>query len=132
MSHEHLYEDDLLMQHASIIEERVKSLAAAQWNSQRANARVEDGWHEEYEADRYMEALLNFATAWAARIEERRVELLDLCFATPVRYVTGITPGGENDYHEVPDNDLPGMWSRSDFEGGIDEVRGPDWTPPAD
>lgn len=25
--------------------------------------------------------------------------------------------------------DLPGMWSTADFEGGRDEVRGPEWTP---
>jgi hypothetical protein len=31
---------------------------------------------------------------------------------------------------EVPDEDLPGMWERADFEGGQErEVRGPDWTP---
>jgi hypothetical protein len=29
----------------------------------------------------------------------------------------------------VPDNELPGMWERADFEGGEDEVRGPDWRP---
>jgi hypothetical protein len=29
----------------------------------------------------------------------------------------------------TPDTELPGMWERSDFEGGRDEVRGPDWKP---
>ena len=28
---------------------------------------------------------------------------------------------------DIPDNELPGMWERADFEGGQDEVRGPDW-----
>jgi hypothetical protein len=27
----------------------------------------------------------------------------------------------------TPDAELPGMWERADFEGGKDEVRGPDW-----
>jgi hypothetical protein len=31
----------------------------------------------------------------------------------------------------IPDAELPGMWERSDFEGGQDEVRGPDWKRPA-
>jgi hypothetical protein len=31
---------------------------------------------------------------------------------------------------EIPDDELPGMWERADFEGGQEyEVRGPDWTP---
>lgn len=28
-------------------------------------------------------------------------------------------------YDDVPSTDLPGMWERSDFEGGRDEERGP-------
>lgn len=28
---------------------------------------------------------------------------------------------------EIPDNELPGMWEKADFEGGQEEVRGPDW-----
>lgn len=32
---------------------------------------------------------------------------------------------------DLPEMDLPGAWSRTDFLGGpLDEVRGPDWTPP--
>jgi hypothetical protein len=30
----------------------------------------------------------------------------------------------------IPSSELPGMWERADFEGGLDEVRGPDWTRP--
>ena len=30
---------------------------------------------------------------------------------------------------ETRDEELPGMWERSDFEGGPEEVRGPDWRP---
>lgn len=29
----------------------------------------------------------------------------------------------------LPDTELPGMWETSDFEGGPDVVRGPDWKP---
>lgn len=36
-----------------------------------------------------------------------------------------LTPGGECHYAEVPDVDLPGMWSRSDFMGGQEVARGP-------
>lgn len=31
---------------------------------------------------------------------------------------------------EIPDNELPGMWERADFEGGQEEVRGHDWKRP--
>jgi hypothetical protein len=34
-----------------------------------------------------------------------------------------LTPGGENDYHDVPDDDLPGMWERADFMGGHEVTR---------
>ncbi len=31
---------------------------------------------------------------------------------------------------DIPDNDLPGVWSHSDFLGGPpEEVRGPNWEP---
>lgn len=28
-----------------------------------------------------------------------------------------------DDGYPIPDNELPGMWERADFEGGLDEVR---------
>lgn len=31
--------------------------------------------------------------------------------------------------HQITDDDLPGTWSLSDFMGGIEVVRGPDWKP---
>lgn len=30
----------------------------------------------------------------------------------------------------IQDNELPGMWERADFEGGREEVRGPNWKSP--
>ena len=37
---------------------------------------------------------------------------------------------GQVCFDELPDNDLPGMWTGSDFLGGSsDEFRGPSWTP---
>lgn len=35
----------------------------------------------------------------------------------------------EESPYDWPEMDLPGMWSQSDFLGGVDVVRGPDWKP---
>lgn len=45
----------------------------------------------------------------------------DGCCSPPIGALSG-TP-------VFQDDDLPGMWCHSDFEGGVDFVRGPDWKP---
>lgn len=49
------------------------------------------------------------------------------CDLRPLLYRDDPIPDLEDD--PISDLELPGMWERADFEGGLDEVRGPDPEP---